>query len=117
MDGYDMSMWKLTLDGYPVKREDLVTFFPPLARIGKEVNTAVLKAEPFGLVGGGTGNVQLEATKGRIREILQAKGLQGVLLDAKLGEVMESCSTEETLEWLPNASWPTLKSLVGGHLP
>ena len=32
LGGYNQGSWKLTLDDYPVKHEDLITFFAPLAR-------------------------------------------------------------------------------------
>ena len=113
LDGYEQGSWKLTLDDYPVKHEDLITFFAPLARKGSTSKTALLKAEPIGLVGGGAGNAQLDTAKGKMREILQAKGLQGDALDSKVGEVMDSCSTKDILDWYPTVSWSTLKSLVG----
>ena len=40
LDGYDQGSWKLTLDDYPVKHEDLITFFAPLARMGSTTKTA-----------------------------------------------------------------------------
>ena len=73
------------------------TMLELLARKGSTSKTALLKAEPIGLVGGGAGNAQLDAAKGKMREILQAKGLQGDALDSKVGEVTDSCSTKDIL--------------------